>query len=64
MKQEKLIYTLLSIVAIAGAIMKILHYRYGNLVFIAALFAGIVFQNRHIAVLKKRIEELERTLEA
>ncbi|WP_425391310.1 hypothetical protein [Ekhidna sp.] len=60
MKQENLIYTILTILVIAGAIMKMMHLNYGNLIFSIALYAGIIFQGWLIKTLKKRVKELEK----
>lgn len=59
MKYEKLIYGSGSIVIIGAAIMKILHLPYANTLLLAGFIAMGVFQSWHVAVLKKRIQELE-----
>jgi hypothetical protein len=59
MKNDKLIYSIGSIVIIAAALMKILHLPYANSILIFG-FAGMsIFQTWHVTQLKKRVKELE-----
>ena len=59
MKYENLIYALGSIIVIAGAVMKILHFPLANAILIHGFLATFLFQNWQVAKLKKRIKELE-----
>lgn len=59
MKYEKLIYSSGALIIFAAAIMKILHLPYANTLLLAGFIAMGVFQSWHVAVLKKRIQELE-----
>jgi len=55
MKNETLFYVLISTIVIVGAIMKIQHMMYSNLVFISGMILSISFQSYHIRYLKKKL---------
>jgi hypothetical protein len=59
MKHEKLIYSSGALIIFAAAIMKILHLPYANSILLIGFIGMGVFQSWHVAVLKKRIQELE-----
>jgi len=62
MKNDKLIYSIGSVIIIIGALMKILHLPYANTVLISDFIVIFFYQNWHVAQLKKRIKELEDKL--
>jgi|GEM_PF-3318373 len=59
MKNEKLIYTIGSIVIVVAAGMKILHFPNANAILVFGMLAMSIYQSWHVAQLKKRIKELE-----
>ncbi len=59
MKNENLIYGLGSLLATAGALMKIFHLPYGNSIFLFGIIGLTLFQSWLVSNLKKRIKELE-----
>jgi NhaP-type Na+/H+ and K+/H+ antiporter len=60
MKHEKLIYGITSILVIVGAIMQILHLRFGNPILVFSLVGTSIFQMWHVMLLNKKIKELEQ----
>ncbi len=59
MKNDKLIYSIASIVVIVAALMKILHLPYANGILIFGFVGMSVYQTWLVTHLKKRIKELE-----
>ncbi len=54
-----LIYTLGAIVIITGAVMKILHLPYAQVIVQSGILGTLFFQALYVMQLKKRIKELE-----
>jgi predicted membrane protein len=59
MKKEEISSAIVSIIVILGAILKILHVEYANIIFICGLLALVFLQDWQLSGLKKRIKELE-----
>jgi uncharacterized membrane protein YccF (DUF307 family) len=60
MKYENLIYGLTALIIVIAAVMNIMHIPYGNTLFVIGVLAMLVYQNRHLRKLKKRVNELEK----
>ena len=58
MKYKNLIYGIGSVLIIAGAILKIMHLNYGEVVIIFGVLLVQFFMVRYIAILEKKIKDM------
>lgn len=60
MKYEKVIYGLGTCLVIGGAMLKIMHIPYANLILLSGLIGTSLFQYWMISQLKQKVNELEQ----
>ncbi|MGK0252890.1 MAG: cytochrome oxidase assembly protein ShyY1 [Mariniflexile sp.] len=59
MKKEGISSAIVSIIVILGAILKILHVEYANIIFVFGLLVLVFLQEWQLSRLKKRVKDLE-----
>ena len=57
MKHFKTLALLSALIVISGAILKVLHLKYGDALIYIGMLTQIIVQSYHIAALEKQIEE-------
>lgn len=60
MKYEKWIYGMGSLAVVVGAMMKILHLPYANIILMMGFLIVNLYQTWQVAYLKRRVNELEQ----